>query len=194
MRPLFALLILCFTALGPAQSQQSALAPATKPQIRLDTNYGTILLELEPERAPRTVANFLAYVKAGHFKGTIFHRVIPGFMIQGGGHTEDLTEKPTLPPVMNEAKASGLKNLLGTVAMARTEDPDSASAQFFINTADNASLDPSATSPGYTVFGRVVGGMDVVQKIEQVRTVWRKGMQNVPDYPVRIKAATLLNP
>lgn len=178
----------------PAAGVPSAPAPKALPRVRLETNYGPILLELEPEKAPKTVANFLAYVKSGHFAGTIFHRVIPGFMIQGGGMTEAMAEKPSQAPVPNEAARSGLKNLKGTLAMARTEDPDSAMAQFFINTADNASLDPKPGEPGYTVFGRVVEGMENVLKIEQVRTVWRKGFQNVPDYPVRLKAATLLEP
>ena len=169
-------------------------APKALPRVRLETSYGPILLELEPEKAPRTVANFLAYVKAGHFAGTIFHRVIPGFMIQGGGLTEAMVEKPSQPPVPNEAALGGLKNLAGTLAMARTDDPDSAMAQFFINTDDNPALDPKPGEAGYTVFGRVVEGMENVAKIEQVRTVWRRGMQNVPDYTVRIKAATLLAP
>lgn len=185
MRRLFLALFLLASA---------AFGQAPKPRVRLDTNYGPILLELEPQAAPRTVANFLGYVRAGHFSGTIFHRVIVGFMIQGGGLKEDLSEKPTGAAIPNEAASSGLKNLRGTVAMARTDDPHSAMAQFFINTADNASLDPKGGEAGYCVFGRVVEGMDTVAKIEQARTVWRKGNQNVPDYPVRIKSATLMAP
>ncbi len=189
MRVLSALLL---SALAFAQTPPAA--PATHPRVRLNTSYGPILLELEPQAAPRTVANFLGYVKAGHFNGTIFHRVIPGFMIQGGGLTDGMEEKPTGAPVPNESVASGLKNLKGTLAMARTNDPDSATAQFFINTADNASLDPKGREAGYCVFGRVVEGLNAVLRIEQVHTVWRKGFQNVPEYPVRIKSAEILAP
>ena len=170
-----------------------------KPRVRLSTSYGVMVLELEPGAAPRTVENFLAYVKKGHFSGTIFHRVIPGFMIQGGGLTEDMSEKACAAPVRNEAPQSfkaGLKNAKGTVAMARTADPDSATAQFFINTADNASLDfknESADGIGYCVFGRVVEGMEIALKIEQVKTGWKKGQANVPDYPVKIKSAEVLD-
>lgn len=169
-----------------------------KPRVRLETSYGPILLELEPTLAPRTVENFLSYVNAGHYAGTVFHRVIPGFMIQGGGFKEDLTEKPAGPMIRNEgrvAQQAGLRNLRGTVAMARQDDPHSASAQFFINTVDNASLDTNLDDPnhfGYTVFGRVVEGMEAVDRIEKVQTVWRRGMQNVPEYAVRIKKAVLL--
>lgn len=183
-----------FLALLSAATLTFAQPASTLPRVRLETNYGPIVLELEPDKAPRTVANFLAYVKSGHFAGTIFHRVIPGFMIQGGGMTEAMAEKPSLPAIPNEAARSGLLNLKGTLAMARTGDPDSAQAQFFINTADNPTLDPKPGDAGYTVFGRVVEGMDNVLKIEGVRTVWRKGSQNVPDYPVRIKSAVLVTP
>ncbi|MDE3245897.1 MAG: peptidyl-prolyl cis-trans isomerase [Acidobacteriota bacterium] len=190
-------LALCALAF-PLFAQLPAPVPA-KPRVRLTTSYGVMVLELEPSAAPRTVENFLMYVKKGHYAGTIFHRVIPGFMIQGGGMTEDLAEKPTAAPVKNEAPLSfraGLKNAKGTVAMARTSDPDSAAAQFFINTADNASLDfkdESADGIGYCVFGRVIEGMDVALKIEQVKTGWKKGQANVPDYPVRIKSAEVLD-
>lgn len=172
---------------------------AAKPRVRLATNYGVMVLELNPSAAPRTVENFLAYVKKGHYAGTIFHRVIPGFMIQGGGMTEDMAEKATSAPVKNETPQSfkaGLKNSKGTVAMARTSDPDSATAQFFINTADNVSLDfknESADGIGYCAFGRVVEGMEVALKIEQVKTGWKKGQANVPDYPVRLKSAEVLD-
>ncbi len=176
----------------------AAPAPKAKPRVQLDTNFGPIVLELEPDLAPATVANFLKYVKSGHYAGTTFHRVIPGFMIQGGGMLEDLSEKPTQPPVRNEAPATfngGLKNTRGTVAMARTAEPHSATSQFFINSVDNAFLDHKDLSTegyGYCAFGRVVSGMDAVDKISQVRTVWRRGMQSVPEYAVRIKSATLL--
>lgn len=202
------LLLACLLGITFAPAQEKALpsqaeseskpAIQSKPRVRLETSYGPIILELEPTLAPRTVENFLAYVKAGHYTGTIFHRVIPGFMIQGGGLREDLSEKPVAPPIRNEgrqAQQGGLRNLRGTLAMARQDDPHSASAQFFINTTDNASLDTRLEDPshyGYTVFGRVVEGMEAVDRIEKVQTIWRRGMQNVPEYAVRIKAAILL--
>lgn len=181
-------------SLAPAASP----APLAKPRVQLLTSYGPIVIELEPEMAPRTVANFLQYVKEGHYKGTIFHRVIDGFMIQGGGLLENLDEKPTRAPIPNEAPQTfkaGLKNTRGTVAMARTGSPHSASAQFYINTVDNKSLDHRDLSEegyGYCVFGRVVAGMEAVDKIEKVRTEWRKGQSGVPQYPVRLKDALLL--
>jgi len=143
-----------------------------QPTVVLDTSFGSITLALDAERAPKSVANFLQYVDAGHYAGTIFHRVIDGFMAQGGGYTPAFERKPTLPPVQNEAD-NGLKNLRGTVAMARTSDPHSATAQFFINVKDNASLDHKSKSDsgwGYTVFGQVVAGMDVVDRIKAVKT------------------------
>ncbi|HJV90011.1 MAG TPA: peptidylprolyl isomerase [Holophagaceae bacterium] len=173
-------------------------APSTKPRVKISTNYGPIVVELEPEAAPLTCANFLAYVKSGHYAGTIFHRVIDGFMIQGGGNTEDMKEKPTLAPVKNEAGrafAAGLRNTRGTLAMARTTDPDSASAQFYINVASNESLDWKANTPegaGYAVFGRVVSGLETVDKISKVKTSWSKGQASVPDYPVRIRSVEQL--
>lgn len=183
---------------APAPAPEPPPAPKAKPRVKLDTSYGPIVIELEPDLAPLTVENFLRYVKEGHYAGTIFHRVIPGFMVQGGGMLDDMSEKPTHPPIPNEAPATfaaGLKNLRGTVAMARTDDPNSATAQFFISTADNASLDhksPNAEGMGYCVFGRVVEGMEAVDRIEKVRTGWRKGHQNVPEYPVRLKGAEIL--
>ena len=171
---------------------------APKPRVRLDTSYGPVVVELEPDVAPETVANFLRYVNEGFYTDTIFHRVIDGFMVQGGGLLKDMTEKPCHDPIHNEARMAlraGLKNTRGTLAMARTEDPDSASAQFYINTANNPDLDPVESDPksaGYCVFGRVVSGMAAVDKIEKVHTVWRHGMQNVPEYPVRIKSAEVL--
>ncbi len=140
--------------------------------VTLDTNHGPITLELDDARAPRTVENFLAYVDAGHYDGTIFHRVIDGFMIQGGGYSEALDKKPTRAPVQNEAD-NGVKNTRGTVAMARTSDPHSATAQFFINVSDNTALDhkaPAGPAWGYAVFGRVTEGMDMVDRIKAVRT------------------------
>ena len=160
--------------------------------VILHTNHGSITLELDAERAPKTVANFLAYVRAGHFDNTLFHRVIDGFMIQGGGFSPDFTQKPTRPPVENEA-ANGLKNKCYAVAMARTSDPHSATAQFFINVADNAFLDyrsPDAKGWGYCVFGRVVGGTEVVDKIKRVSTGNRGFHQDVPTHNVVIERAT----
>ncbi|MEW5781657.1 MAG: peptidylprolyl isomerase [Pseudomonadota bacterium] len=162
--------------------------------IKLTTNLGTITLELDAEKAPKTVANFLDYVKAGHYDGTIFHRVIDGFMIQGGGFLPGMKQKPTNAPIENEA-ANGLKNQRGTIAMARTSDPHSATAQFFINVADNDFLDfraPSGNGWGYCVFGHVVEGMDVVDKIKRVRTGNKGFHQDVPVEDVVIEKAEIL--
>lgn len=147
-------------------------AYAANPQVEIKTNFGTIVLELYPDKAPKTVRNFLSYVKDGYYTGTVFHRVIPGFMIQGGGFDKTLGQKPARQPVENEA-ANGLRNEIGTVAMARTSDPHSASAQFFINVANNAFLNHTAPTPqgyGYTVFGKVVKGMEIVNKIADAPT------------------------
>lgn len=147
-------------------------AYAANPQVEIKTNFGTIVLELYPDKAPKTVENFLSYVKDGYYTGTVFHRVIPGFMIQGGGFDKTLRQKPARQPVENEA-ANGLRNEIGTVAMARTSDPHSASAQFFINVANNAFLNHTAPTPqgyGYTVFGKIIKGMEVVNKIADVPT------------------------
>ena len=164
---------------------------AARSTVVLHTNHGAITLELDAERAPKTVANFLAYVRAGHFDNTLFHRVIDGFMIQGGGFTPDFRQKPTRPPVENEA-TNGLKNARYTVAMARTSEPHSATGQFFINVADNGFLDhrsPDTKGWGYCVFGRVVGGTDVVDRIRTVATGDRGMHQNVPKDDVVIERA-----
>jgi cyclophilin family peptidyl-prolyl cis-trans isomerase len=173
-------------------------ALAANPQVEFDTTAGRIRLELYPDAAPKTVANFLDYVKAGHYNGTVFHRVIDGFMIQGGGFTAELWQKPTKAPVVNEAESAskaGLLNVPGTIAMARTSDPHSATAQFFINVNDNKSLNYRSPDPqgiGYTVFGKVVEGQDVVDKIRKVAT-GNSGMhQNVPLEPVVIEKAECL--
>ena len=162
--------------------------------VRLHTNFGVIGIELDAERAPKTAANFISYVKSGHYDGTLFHRVINGFMIQGGGFDANMRQKPTQPPVQNEA-TNGLKNDKYTLAMARTGDPHSATAQFFINVADNAFLNhtaPNAQGWGYCVFGKVVEGQDVVDKIKGVRTT-RHGMhQDVPEQSVLIERAELV--
>jgi peptidyl-prolyl cis-trans isomerase A (cyclophilin A) len=156
--------------------------------VKLTTSMGDIVVELDAQKAPKTVANFVQYVKAGHYNGTVFHRVIDGFMVQGGGMNADMSEKPTRAPIPLEA-GNGLSNARGTLAMARTNVPDSATAQFFINLVDNQRLD--SYGGGYAVFGKVVEGMDVVDKIRSV-PVASKGMhQNVPVTPVVIKQATL---
>ena len=152
---------------------------------------GEIVLELYPEKAPKTVENFLQYVKSGHYGGTVFHRVIDNFMIQGGGFDQELNQKPTKAPVENEAK-NGLKNETYTLAMARMANPHSASAQFFINTANNTGLDyPGRDGWGYCVFGKVVKGMDVVDKIKLAPVANRGMHQNVPVKPIVIESATL---
>ena len=163
--------------------------------VKLTTNLGTIILELDAEKAPETVKNFLAYVEAGHYDNTIFHRVIKGFMIQGGGFEPDMKQKPTQAPIQNEAK-NGLKNAVGTVAMARTQAPHSATAQFFINVADNGFLNhtaPSASGWGYAVFGKVIAGTDVIDRIKAVKT-GRKGFHDdVPLEDVIIQRAISLD-
>jgi peptidyl-prolyl cis-trans isomerase B (cyclophilin B) len=167
---------------------------ATNPQVELKTNMGTIVIELYPENAPATVQNFIQYVKDGHYNGTIFHRVIPGFMIQGGGYSTTFSEKQTRGPIKNEA-GNGIRNAVGMVSMARTADPHSATAQFFINVVDNVGLDYRAATAegyGYTPFGKVVKGMDVVHKIEKVQTTSKPPHANVPVKPVVIETARVL--
>ncbi|GAB1411000.1 peptidylprolyl isomerase A [Desulfovibrionales bacterium] len=161
---------------------------AGNPQVVLTTTHGEIVLELDPERAPVTVQNFLTYVQEGFYSGTIFHRVIPGFMIQGGGMDKTMAPKACHAPIQNEAN-NGLHNTKYTVAMARTADIHSATAQFFINTADNAFLDHGQRDYGYAVFGRVISGQDVVDAISQVPTGNRLGHQNVPLQAVVIEKA-----
>ncbi|RMF15835.1 MAG: peptidyl-prolyl cis-trans isomerase [Candidatus Dadabacteria bacterium] len=173
----------------------TAAQAAEKPRVAIETSMGRIVVELEPSLAPETVKNFLQYVDDGFYDGTIFHRVIRGFMIQGGGFDKQLNRKPTRPPIRNEARPE-LKNLRGTIAMARTQVPDSATSQFFINHADNAFLDYKGPTPdkiGYAVFGRVVEGLDVVDKIANVRTGVKRGMRDVPLEPVVITRAYRLN-
>jgi cyclophilin family peptidyl-prolyl cis-trans isomerase len=169
-------------------------ALAQNPRVELKTSRGPIVLELYADKAPRTVGNFLQYVRSGHYDGTLFHRVIDGFMIQGGGLDRDMKEKPVRAPIQNEA-ANRLENDTGTVAMARTPNPHSATAQFFINLKGNDFLnfrDPSPQGYGYAVFGRVVQGMDVVNSIAKVRTRTVGGQENVPAEPILIQAATVL--
>jgi peptidyl-prolyl cis-trans isomerase A (cyclophilin A) len=172
---------------------QTAADTAAHPVVLLKTSQGDIRVELYPEKAPKTVANFLDYVNAGQYSGTIFHRVIPGFMIQGGGYTASYAEKPTRAPIALESR-NGLKNAAGAIAMARTSDPNSATAQFFINTVDNAGLDyPNPDGNGYAVFGKVVSGMDVVKKIEATPTTTRGPMANVPQTQVVIESARVVS-
>ncbi len=170
----------------------AAAAPAWAQKVRLATSQGDIVLQLDAQKAPKTVANFVQYVQSGHYDGTIFHRVIDGFMIQGGGMDPAMHEKPTRPPIPLEAR-NGLSNVRGSVAMARTADPNSATAQFFINLKDNLFLDAANARDGngYAVFGRVVEGMDVVDKIRALPTGNVGPYQNVPLQPVTIKKATL---
>jgi peptidyl-prolyl cis-trans isomerase A (cyclophilin A)/peptidyl-prolyl cis-trans isomerase B (cyclophilin B) len=172
-----------------------AAAPAANPQVEVRTNMGNFVIELYPENAPNTVQNFLQYVKDGHYNGTIFHRVIPNFMIQGGGFTTSFQEKPTRPPIKNEA-GNGLRNGVGMVSMARTADPHSATAQFFINVAENPTLDfkaPTQEGYGYTPFGRVTKGVDVVERIVKVPTgPGKPPHQDVPKKPVVIERVQVI--
>ncbi|HKI87031.1 MAG TPA: peptidylprolyl isomerase [Thermoanaerobaculia bacterium] len=188
--------ILFATAAILAAFVPQRLSADTGPRVDLVTNKGTIVLALDSSAAPKTVDNFLTYVRSGFYDGTIFHRVIPGFMIQGGGMTAQMQRKPTRAPIPNEA-SNGLKNTRGTIAMARTQNPNSATAQFFINLVDNASLDYRGGGPdgaGYAVFGHVVSGMDVVDAIAKVQTTFRDGHQDVPVEPVIIEKATVESP
>ena len=176
-------------ALGGCEKQATQ-----NPQIVLETSSGKIIIELFPDKAPGTVKNFLAYVKADFYTDTVFHRVIPNFMIQGGGLTADMNSKPTQTPIKNEAD-NGLKNERGTIAMARTADPDSATAQFFINTVNNEFLDHRSKDPqgwGYAVFGKVIEGMEVVDAISGVKTETRGVFRDVPSEPVVIRNAKRL--
>ena len=168
-------------------------APATNPQVQFDTNMGSFVVELEPKAAPKTVANFLQYVKSGFYQGTIFHRVIPGFMIQGGGMNESMEEKDTKAPIALESR-NGLTNKRGSIAMARTSDPNSATSQFFINVANNHFLDAAraADGQGYAVFGRVVSGMPTVDAIAAVRTQSNGWHDDVPVRAVIIKKVSLI--
>ncbi len=164
-------------------------------KVQLKTSHGDITLQLDKENAPNTVENFVSYVKSGHYDGTIFHRVIDGFMIQGGGFAADMSQKDTQAPIENEAN-NGLSNKKGSIAMARTMDPHSASAQFFINVSDNTFLDFKAENTqgwGYCVFGEVTDGMDVVNKIKEVPTGTMSGMQDVPKETVVIERAEVVD-
>jgi peptidyl-prolyl cis-trans isomerase B (cyclophilin B) len=177
-----------------APNKSSALAKRKVKMVKLHTNFGPITLQLDAKAAPETVANFIQYAKDGHYNGTIFHRVIDSFMIQGGGFTPDMEQKPTRAPIQNEAQ-NGLKNVNYSIAMARTPDPHSASSQFFINIADNAFLDfrsANAQGYGYCVFGMVTEGKDVVDRIRKVRTGMRAGHQDVPVENVIIESVEVI--
>lgn len=180
--PLFFLMPLALAFVLPAWAQK----------VRLSTTLGEIVIELEADKAPKSAANFLEYVKDKHFDGTIFHRVIAGFMVQGGGMKPDLSQKTTRAPIALESR-NGLSNVRGTVAMARTNVPDSATSQFFINVVDNTFLDAiqSRDGNGYAVFGKVVSGMDVVDRIRTQPVANTAGHQNVPVTPILITSATL---
>ncbi|MBU3547140.1 peptidylprolyl isomerase [Polynucleobacter sp. MWH-Jannik1A5] len=190
MRKLFAALVVAVACL----SSQVAFAG---PKVEFKTTMGNFVVELDDVKAPKTTANFLNYVKSGFYNGTIFHRVIDGFMIQGGGFTADLNQKPTDAPVVSEAQ-NGLKNNIYTIAMARTSDPDSATSQFFINVKDNTGLDyPNAMGNGYTVFGKVISGTQTIDAIRKIPTMVapapRMGrMADVPTKTVTIESATIL--
>jgi cyclophilin family peptidyl-prolyl cis-trans isomerase len=189
-RPLLALA----AAASLAHTAPWAQAP-TQTKVKLETSVGNMVLELDHAKAPKSAENFVQYVKDGHYNGTVFHRVIDGFMIQGGGFTPEMQQKPTRAPIANEA-ANGLKNAKYTVAMARTGDPHSATAQFFINVADNTFLNhtaPNAQGWGYAVFGKVIAGTEVVDKIRTTQTGNRGMFQNVPVAPITILKATLEN-
>jgi cyclophilin family peptidyl-prolyl cis-trans isomerase len=187
---------ICFLLLGLLLQAPAPAAPAQpapgNPIVDIETSMGTITVELYKDQAPVSVANFLQYVHEGFYPGTVFHRVVPGYVIQGGGFTAALTEKPTRPPIQNEA-TNGLNNRRGTLAMARTRTLRSATSQFYINLSNNPTLDHTGFSPdvfGYAVFGRVIAGMDVVDRIGQVKTGSREGMDDVPAEAVVIKNVT----
>jgi peptidyl-prolyl cis-trans isomerase B (cyclophilin B) len=183
------LLLLC----GLIFSLGTASADTSMPRVHMQTSLGLITIELDAQAAPKTVDNFLQYARSGFYNQTIFHRVIKGFMIQGGGLTPEMQKKKTGAPVVNEAH-NGLKNVRGSIAMARTMNPNSATAQFFINTVDNQSLDFTSKTTqgwGYCVFGQVVEGMETVDKIESVATTVRAGRRDVPADPVIIQSVTV---
>lgn len=188
LKKVFMIMAIALLACGTAHAGNGN---ARNPVVIVDTSLGEVTIELYPDKAPLSVKNFLHYVKVGFYSGTIFHRVIPGFMIQGGGFTEKMQQKATNPPVKNEA-ANRLKNQRGTIAMARTANPDSATSQFFINLEDNPNLNrPMPDGFGYAVFGRVIRGMDTVDRIASVRTGVRNGFQDVPRTPVIIKSVSI---
>lgn len=191
-RKIAVFIIICLIPAGYAFAKAAKEKTVKNPVVLMETSMGNVRIELLPKEAPVTVKNFLSYVKSGFYSGTTFHRVIPGFMIQGGGFTSDMSQKPTGTPIVNEA-GNGLKNDRGTIAMARTAAPDSANSQFFINLVNNDALNrPLPDGYGYAVFGKVIGGMDVVDKIAAVKTGMVMGFQDVPRTPVVIKAIKVI--
>ena len=187
--------VIAFSAIVSIAPGAAAQEPA---KVKFATSAGDFVVEVYPEKAPKTVENFLQYVRDKHYDGTLFHRVIPNFMVQGGGYDANYAEKPTRPPVVHEGREAlakgGPKNVNGALAMARTSDPNSASSQFFINVKDNDFLNPSAQAPGYTVFGKVVSGMDVVNAIKSVPTgAGGPFPTDAPKTQVLIKSATFVN-
>lgn len=194
MKKLLLILGLLLWSMTACSPQSNGDKMATNPKVKIETTLGDIVLELDAEKAPETTKNFLEYVKAGHYDGTIFHRVIPNFMIQGGGMNPDMSEKSTRAPIKNEAD-NGLKNDRGTVAMARTNDPHSATSQFFINVKNNDFLNFKSKDMqgwGYAVFGKVIEGMDTVDKIEAVKTGNKGYHQDVPEEPVVMNKVTVI--
>jgi cyclophilin family peptidyl-prolyl cis-trans isomerase len=190
---LLSLVLTTFVQAAPRQAPPPPTPAAGNPTAIISTSLGDITIELFKDRAPVSVANFLQYVKDDHYSGTLFHRVVSGLVIQGGGYDETMTEKPTRAPILNEA-TNGLRNLTGTVAMARTRALRSATSQFYVNLADNREFDHRGFTPsdfGYAVFGRVIAGMDVVAKIGAVATRAAGGMESVPVEPVVIKGVTV---
>ena len=185
-------------AFGAAAALAALPAAAQEaPRVKFTTSAGDFVVEVYPDKAPKTVANFLQYVKDKHYDGTVFHRVIDNFMVQGGGYDATYAQKPTRPPVQHEGQEAlakgGPRNVVGTLAMARTNDPHSASSQFFINVKDNAFLDPTPQKPGYTVFGRVVGGMDVINKMKAMPTgAGGPFPSDVPKTPIVIRSAEIV--
>ena len=180
---------------APSTEDPADLATPGAPVVLMETTQGDIRIELYPQEAPESVANFLRYVEDGHYDGTIFHRVVRGFVIQGGGFTAEMQEKDTREPIENEAR-NGLRNERGTLSMARTMDPHSATSQFFVNTKDNAMLDHTAPTPrgwGYAVFGKVISGMEAVDRIEASDVVSRAGHNDVPDTPIVVESATVVS-
>jgi peptidyl-prolyl cis-trans isomerase B (cyclophilin B) len=187
------LMLFCFLPFTAGATKPTEKGDSTV-TVQMQTNKGTIVLQLDADKAPETVANFVEYAKSGFYDGTIFHRVIPAFMVQGGGFEPGMTQKATRAPIKNEAD-NGLKNDLGAIAMARTSDPNSATAQFFINTKDNGFLNhtaPTAQGWGYCVFGKLVEGLEVIQGIEKVPTGARGGHQDVPKEDVIIEKVTVV--
>jgi peptidyl-prolyl cis-trans isomerase A (cyclophilin A) len=193
-RNILVLMFFCLIPAGLAIAKSPMAKVSKNPVVLMETSMGNITVELFPKEAPVTVKNFISYVKSGFYGGTTFHRVMPGFMIQGGGFTADMKQKPTGTPIINEA-GNALKNDRGTIAMARTAAPDSATSQFFINLVNNDSLNrPKPDGYGYAVFGKVIAGMDVVDRIAGVGTGMKMGFQDVPNTPVVIKSVKIIKP